>query len=58
MWSDDIKKLKEAIESIRNEVSRAEREGGIGKTAELKYGKLPEAEKRMHLSSFVSVYGE
>jgi ATP-dependent Clp protease ATP-binding subunit ClpB len=48
---DEIKKLKESIESLQNEVSKAERQGDLGKAAELKYGKLPDAEKRLKMLS-------
>jgi ATP-dependent Clp protease ATP-binding subunit ClpB len=44
---DEIKKLKESIESTRLDIERAEREGDLGKAAELKYGRLPESEKRL-----------
>ncbi|KHD88242.1 MAG: protein disaggregation chaperone [Bdellovibrio sp. ArHS] len=44
---DQIKKLKSDIEDLKLAVSRAEREGDLGKAAELKYGKLPEAEKKL-----------
>ncbi len=44
---EEIKKTKEAIEGVRNEISKAERVGDLGKAAELKYGKLPELEKKL-----------
>ncbi len=44
---DEIKKTKEAIELIQNEMSKAERQGDLGKAAELKYGKLPELERKL-----------
>ncbi len=44
---DEVKKTKESIENIRNEISKAERVGDLGKAAELKYGKLPELEKKL-----------
>ena len=44
---DEIKKTKEAIEMAKNDISKAERAGDLGKAAELKYGKLPELEKRL-----------
>jgi len=40
-----IKKTKEDIENIKNEISKAERNGDLGKAAQLKYGSLPELEK-------------
>lgn len=42
-----IKKLKADIEDLKVAISKAEREGDLGKAAELKYGKLPETEKKM-----------
>jgi ATP-dependent Clp protease ATP-binding subunit ClpB len=44
---DEIKKTKEAIETAKNDISKAERAGDLGKAAELKYGKLPELEKKL-----------
>ncbi|WP_374074840.1 ATP-dependent chaperone ClpB [Bdellovibrio bacteriovorus] len=42
-----IKKLKADIEDLKVAIAKAEREGDLGKAAELKYGKLPETEKKM-----------
>lgn len=44
---DQIKKTKESIENIKNEIAKAERNADLGKAAELKYGKLPELEKKL-----------
>lgn len=44
---DDIKKIKADIESIKYEMERAERQGDLGKAAELKYGTLPGLEKKL-----------
>lgn len=44
---EEIKKTKEAIESTRNDVAKAERAGDLGQAAELKYGRLPELEKKL-----------
>ncbi|MGE0528029.1 MAG: ATP-dependent chaperone ClpB, partial [Bdellovibrionales bacterium] len=43
----DLKQAKQEIESVRVEIERAEREGSLGRAAELKYGRLPELEKRL-----------
>ncbi len=43
---DAIRKGKKEIEEIKAEAARAEREGDLAKAAELKYGRLVEAEKR------------
>ncbi|WP_413295060.1 ATP-dependent chaperone ClpB [Bdellovibrio sp. HCB185ZH] len=42
-----IKKLKADIEDLKVAISKAEREGDLGKAAELKYGKLPETENKL-----------
>lgn len=42
-----VKKVKEDIESARHEIEKAERQGDLGKAAELKYGTLPELEKKL-----------
>ncbi len=47
MGIDDLKKTKTEIEATRIEVERCEREGLLAKAAELKYGRLPELEKRL-----------
>ncbi len=44
---DEIKKTKEKIEIVKNDMARAERTGDLESAAELKYGKLPELEKKL-----------
>src|SRR6056297_1603306 len=44
---DNIQKNKEAIESYKHEAMVAEREGDYGKVAELRYGKIKEAENEI-----------
>jgi ATP-dependent Clp protease ATP-binding subunit ClpB len=44
---DEIQKNKEAIEQYKHEAEVAEREGEYGKVAELRYGKIKEAENRV-----------
>ena len=46
---DEIQKNKDAIEQYKFEASRAEREGDYGKVAELRYGKIKEAEQRIEV---------
>jgi len=46
----DIRALKKEIDVIRQESQSAEREGDFGKVAELRYGKSPEADKKLRLS--------
>jgi ATP-dependent Clp protease ATP-binding subunit ClpB len=44
---DSIQALKTEIENFKAEAERAEREGNYGKVAELRYGKIKEAEERL-----------
>ncbi|MDL2231527.1 ATP-dependent chaperone ClpB [Porphyromonadaceae bacterium OttesenSCG-928-L07] len=44
---DEIQKNKAAIEDYKFEASKAEREGDYGKVAELRYGKIKEAEEKI-----------
>ncbi len=44
---DKIKKLKQDIETVKNDMERAEREGQLGRAAEIKYGQLPDLEKQL-----------
>ena len=42
-----LRKLKKEIEVLKSDIERAERKGELEKAAELKYGRLPEAIKRL-----------
>ena len=42
-----IRKEKEGIDALKNEADNAERSGDLGKVAEIRYGKIVEAEKRL-----------
>lgn len=44
---DEVQATKEAIEHYRLEAERAEREGNYGKVAELRYGKIKEAQDKL-----------
>lgn len=44
---DDSRKLKEELERLRIEETHFTREGNLDKAAELKYGRIPEVEKRI-----------
>jgi len=44
---DQIRKLQPEVERLRAEAERAQRSGDLGKAAELSYGKIPEAEKKI-----------
>jgi ATP-dependent Clp protease ATP-binding subunit ClpB len=43
----DVKGIKEQLEQLRGESERAERSGHLERAAELKYGRIPELEKRL-----------
>ena len=42
-----VQKIREEIEQINGEIDKAEREYDLNKVAELKYGKLPELQKKL-----------
>ncbi|MDZ4677606.1 MAG: ATP-dependent chaperone ClpB [Oligoflexia bacterium] len=44
----NVRNIKEELEQVRNDISKVERDGDLGKAAELKYGRLPELEKRLN----------
>ncbi|CCQ14849.1 ATP-binding subunit of heat shock protein ClpB [Rhodococcus sp. AW25M09] len=44
---DSVRALKEELENLRGESDRAERDGDLGKTAELRYGRIPTLEKEL-----------
>lgn len=44
---DGIQKEKEKIEQFKQEATQAEREGNYGKVAEIRYGKIKEAEEKL-----------
>ena len=44
---DEARKYKEELEQLRIEETRFSREGNLNKAAELKYGKIPELEKKI-----------
>ncbi len=44
---DNIQKTKQSIENYKLEAERAERNGDYGKVAELRYGKIKEAQERL-----------
>lgn len=43
----NLRDTKAALDNLKNEISQAEREGDLGKAAELKYGRMPELERRL-----------
>lgn len=44
---NEIQKLKQEIEQLKLTASQAEREGNYSQVAEIRYGRIPEAEKRV-----------
>lgn len=53
LWQDEkdivekIQKVKKDIEGLKYQADRAERDGDLGKVAEIRYGSLPEAEAEL-----------
>jgi ATP-dependent Clp protease ATP-binding subunit ClpB len=44
---DSVRDLKERLEHLRGESERAERDGDLGRAAELRYGQIPALEKEL-----------
>lgn len=44
---DSVRTIKEELETLRGESERAERDGDLGKAAELRYGRIPQLEKQL-----------
>ncbi|MCV7192618.1 ATP-dependent chaperone ClpB [Mycolicibacterium brumae] len=44
---DIVRELKEELENLRGAADRAERDGDLAKAAELRYGRIPEVEKKL-----------
>jgi ATP-dependent Clp protease ATP-binding subunit ClpB len=44
---DIVRELKEQLENLRGEAERAERDANLEKAAELRYGRIPEVEKKL-----------
>ncbi|HLS00098.1 MAG TPA: ATP-dependent chaperone ClpB [Mycolicibacillus parakoreensis] len=44
---DVVRELTEQLDSLRGESDRAERDGDLAKAAELRYGRIPEVEKKL-----------
>ncbi|MFF2085328.1 ATP-dependent chaperone ClpB [Nocardia sp. NPDC058176] len=51
---DSVRGLKEQLEALRGESERAERDGDLGKAAELRYGRIPALEKELAAAEEVS----
>ncbi|WP_439662255.1 ATP-dependent chaperone ClpB [Lentzea sp. HUAS TT2] len=48
---DRVRDLKEQLESLRGESERAERDGDLGRAAELRYGRIPQLEKELSVAA-------
>ncbi len=44
---ESVRELKEQLEALRGESERAERDGDLGRAAELRYGKIPQLERQL-----------
>jgi ATP-dependent Clp protease ATP-binding subunit ClpB len=44
---DIVRELKEQLDTLRGEADRAERDGDLAKASELRYGRIPELEKKL-----------
>ena len=44
---DVVRELKEQLDTLRGEADRAERDGDLAKASELRYGRIPEVEKKL-----------
>jgi len=42
-----VRELKEQLDTVRGEADRAERDGDLAKASELRYGRIPELEKKL-----------
>ena len=51
---DSVRQVKEQLEALRGEEERAERDGDLGKVAELRYGRIPELEKQLEAAAAAS----
>lgn len=44
---EDVRTIREELDALRTESDKAEREGDYGRVAELRYGRIPELEKKL-----------
>jgi ATP-dependent Clp protease ATP-binding subunit ClpB len=51
---DKVRALKEQLEQLRGESERAERDGELGRAAELRYGRIPQLEKDLAAATAAS----
>jgi ATP-dependent Clp protease ATP-binding subunit ClpB len=48
---EKVRELKEQLEQLRGESERAERDGDLGRAAELRYGRIPALEKDLEVAT-------
>jgi ATP-dependent Clp protease ATP-binding subunit ClpB len=48
---EKVRDLKEQLEQLRGESERAERDGDLGRAAELRYGRIPQLEKELEAAT-------
>ncbi|OZM71404.1 ATP-dependent chaperone ClpB [Amycolatopsis antarctica] len=48
---ENVRDLKEQLEQLRGESERAERDGDLGRAAELRYGRIPALEKELEAAT-------
>ena len=53
-----VRELKEQLEQLRGESERAERDGDLGRAAELRYGKIPALERQLDEATAGTAQGE
>jgi ATP-dependent Clp protease ATP-binding subunit ClpB len=53
-----VRELKEQLEQLRGESERAERDGDLGRAAELRYGRIPALEKELDQATEVTTRKE
>jgi ATP-dependent Clp protease ATP-binding subunit ClpB len=55
---EKVRELKEQLEQLRGESERAERDGDLGRAAELRYGRIPSLEKDLEKHTAVAATTE
>ena len=55
---EGVRALKEQLETLRGESERAERDGDLGRAAELRYGRIPELERQLAEATSVASDGD
>ncbi|WP_127784227.1 ATP-dependent chaperone ClpB [Rhodococcus sp. X156] len=55
---EGVRELKEQLETLRGESERAERDGDLGRAAELRYGRIPELERKLAEATSVATDGD